>query len=162
MQSCWFAGQSSSPHGINEFRSNMCIILVFLQLPVGSIVPMNLSQLVNLRIMQNKVLWRTLAVAFCALVFFFALHAKTSVYNSLSAKVTPLTASKLWVTGQEMDTQAPESATGEILFWMTVLCLFGLYFHSERIVESGFLEPAPTNLPLRHLHRFLRPPPVQN
>ena len=135
---------------------------MFLQLPIGSIVPMDLSQLVNLRIMQNKVLWRTLAVGFCALVFFFALHAKTSVYNGSSIKVTPSTSSKLWVSGQEMDTHAPESATGSLLFWMTVLCLFGLYFHSERIVEGAFLEPAPTNLPLRHVHRFLRPPPVQN
>jgi hypothetical protein len=122
---------------------------------------MELWQIVNLRIMQNKVFWRTLALAFCALVFFFALHAKTSVYNGSSANVTPSTASKLWVSGQKMETHAPESATGGVLFWMSVLCLFGLYFHSERIFESAFLEPAPCNLPLRHLHRFLRPPPVQ-
>jgi hypothetical protein len=113
------------------------------------------------RIPQKKMLWRALAVVFCALVFFFALHAKTSVYSGSSAKITPSTASKLWVSGQKMETQAPESAGGGVLFWMAVLCLFGLYFHSERIVQSAFLEPAPSNLPLRHLQRFLRPPPIQ-
>jgi hypothetical protein len=121
----------------------------------------DLLHIVNLRIMQNKVLWRTLALGFCALVFFFALHAKTSVYNGSSCNVTPSTASKLWVSGQKMDTSAPESSTTGVLFWMTVLCLVGLYFHSERIFESAFLEPAPSNIPLRHLHRFLRPPPFQ-
>ena len=41
-------------------------------------------------------------VALCVLVFMFALHAKTAVYNGgAPAKVTPSTASKLWLNGQK-------------------------------------------------------------
>ena len=115
---------------------------------------------VNLRIMQNKGLWRALAIAFCALVFFFALHAKTAVYSGgASAKLTPSTACKLWPSGQKMEAQS-FSAGGGVLFWMSVLCLFGPFFRREPRVNSAFLAPPPYYLPLRYLHRFLRPPPV--
>ncbi len=110
--------------------------------------------------MQNKKLWRAMSVAFCALVFFFALHAKTAAYNrGALAKLTPSTASKLWLSGQKMEAQL--FATGsEVLLWMAVFCLFEPYFPRDPRVRSAFLAPPPRNLPLRFLHRFLRPPPV--
>ena len=56
--------------------------------------------------MQHERLWRGLLLMLCALVFMFALHAKTAVYNgSAPAKVTPSTASKLWLNGQKMEVQ---------------------------------------------------------
>jgi hypothetical protein len=97
----------------------------------------------------------------CALVFMFALHAKTSVYNSgAPAKVTPTTASKLWFSGNKMEVQAIDSSTA-ILFWMAFACLFGLFLHSKRRVQSVFLSPPPRNRSLRYVQRFLRPPPFQ-
>ncbi len=114
----------------------------------------------HLRITQKEVLWRVLVVVFCALVFFFALHAKTAVYNSSAPKITPSTASKLWVSGQKTETHSLESSTN-LWFWMTLFCLFSLRFRSERMVKTAFVAPVPRNRPLCYLHRFLRPPPVQ-
>jgi hypothetical protein len=122
---------------------------------------MRLWEIVNLRIMQNKVLWRTVALVFCALVFFFALHAKTAVYEGSAAKVTPSTASKLWESGQKLEPPTLKSSTGTVLFWMAAICLLSLYFHNERLAQSVFVVPAPTDRSLRHLNRFLRPPPFQ-
>ena len=116
---------------------------------------------VNLRIVQNERLWRALLLTLCVLVFMFALHAKTAVYNGgAPAKATPSTASKLWLNGQKMEVPSVDSSGG-MLFWMAVLCLVGLYLHRELRVRSAFLAPPPRNLPLRQMHRFLRPPPVQ-
>jgi len=125
-------------------------------------VTVDLWEIVSLRIMQNRVLWRTLGLAFCALVFFFALHAKTAVYEGSAAKITPSTASKLWVSGQKLEIPTLKSCTGTLLFWMAAICLLSLYFHNERLAQSVFVVPAPKDRPLRHLHRFLRPPPFQN
>ena len=114
---------------------------------------------VNLRIMRNKNLWRAFAVAFCALVFFFALHAKTAVYNGgAPPRLTPATACKLWTSGQKMQAQ-PQVSTG-VLLWITALFLFERYFERSLHVCHAFLSPPPSKLPLRHSHRFLRPPPV--
>jgi hypothetical protein len=111
-------------------------------------------------IIKKEIAWRTLAVLVCALVFFFALHAKTSVYNGSGVNVTPSTSSKLWLGGQKIQTHSLESNTG-LLFWMAVLCLLILLVRRERLECSTPLVPAHSNLPLRYLHRFLRPPPVQ-
>ena len=111
-------------------------------------------------IMQKETLWRTLAVLVCALVFFFALHAKTSIYNGSGVNVTPSTASKLWLGGQKIQTHSLESNVG-LLFWMAVLYLFILFAQRERLEYTSPLVPAHSNLPLGYLHRFLRPPPVQ-
>ena len=109
-------------------------------------------------------MWRLLLLTLCVLVFMFALHAKTAVYKGrATAKVTPstATASKLWLgDGQKMEVRSVDSG-GAALFWMAVLCLIGLYLHRELRVQSAFIAPAPRNIPLRYLHRFLRPPPVQ-
>lgn len=111
--------------------------------------------------MQNETVWRGLLLALCVLVFMFALHAKTGVYNDgAPAKVTPSTASKLWLNGEKMEVRSVDSSGGT-LFWMAVLCLIGLCLRRELRVQSAFIPPAPRNLPLRDLHRFLRPPPVQ-
>lgn len=107
-------------------------------------------------------LWRATLLWLCALVFFFALHAKVAVYNGgAPAKVTPSTASKLWLSGQKMEAQSLP-CTGVILFWIAFTCLFSLYLHREPKVRSAFVIPLPNNLRLRHLSRFLRPPPSQN
>jgi len=115
---------------------------------------------VNLRFRQNKAAWRTLAIVFCALVFFFALHAKTAVYNNgAPAKLTPSTSSKLWSSGQKLETISV-ATDGALLLWMALFCLVRPYRHSEPRAHSAFWVPFPSDLPLRHLHRFLRPPPV--
>jgi hypothetical protein len=110
--------------------------------------------------MQKKTLWRALAVLVCALVFFFALHAKTSMYNGSGVNVTPSTCSKLWLNGQKIETHSLESNVG-LLFWMALLCLFIFSVQLERLEYSASSAPAHNNLPLRYLHRFLRPPPIQ-
>jgi len=115
---------------------------------------------VILRLRQNKTAWRTLAIVFCALVFFFALHAKTAVYNhGAPAKLTPSTSSKLWSSGQKMET-GPFASDGGRLLWMALFCLLQPYFRREPRTHSVFLPPPPSDRQLRHLHRFLRPPPV--
>jgi hypothetical protein len=115
---------------------------------------------VTFRTNHNKPWLRALAIAFCALVFFFALHAKTAVYNgNSSAKLSPSTSSKLWSSGQEMEAKSFAPGSG-VLFWMALFCLFAPYFRPEPQPHGAFLAPSPSNLPLRHLHRFLRPPPV--
>ena len=112
--------------------------------------------------MRNETLWRATLLWLCSLVFFFALHAKLAVYNGdAPAKVTPSTASKLWVSSQKMESQTLESA-GVVLFWIAFTSLFSLYLHREPRVQSVFVTPPPTLFPQRHLRRFLRPPPVQD
>ena len=66
-------------------------------------------RLLPIKIMQNERLWRTLLLALCVLTFMFALHAKTAVYNGdAPAKVTPSTASKLWLSGQKMEVRSAD------------------------------------------------------
>jgi hypothetical protein len=119
---------------------------------------------VNLRILQNKALWRIVAFAFCVLVFFFALHAKTAVYNGgAPVKVTPSTSSKLWLSGNKVEIRSADLSSGAMLFWMTVLCLFQLYlYRAAPKLQTAFLTPPPRTFPLQQLHLFLRPPPVQS
>lgn len=96
----------------------------------------------------------------CALVFMFALRAKTSNYNGdAPPKVTPSTASKLWLNSQKMEVQAVDANTA-VMFWMTVVCLFALFLHSEPRVQELRVAPASSPVALQYLHRFLRPPPV--
>ena len=71
-----------------------------------------LVPLLNPRTKPGKILRAAVPVMFCVLVFFFALHAKTAVYGAAShSKVTPSTASKMWVSGQKMQSRiAPAQA----------------------------------------------------
>ncbi len=119
-------------------------------------------RLLPIKIMQNERLWRTLLLALCVLTFMFALHAKTAVYNGdAPAKVTPSTASKLWLSGQKMEVRSADPGT-RLLFWMATLCLLcGVYLRRAPRVQGAFVPPAPRDFALRHLRRFLRPPPVQ-
>lgn len=99
-------------------------------------------------------------LSMCALVFMFALRAKTSGYNGdAPPKVTPSTASKLWLSSQKMEVQSVDTSTA-IQFWMTVVCLFALFLNCEPGVRDLHLIPAPSRVALQYLHRFLRPPPV--
>jgi hypothetical protein len=96
----------------------------------------------------------------CGLVFFFALHAKTALYNGAApVKLTTATASKLWIDGQKMQVRSVDSNAGT-LFWAAVFCLYGLYLHQEPFVQSGFLTPSFSTLTAHYLHRFFRPPPI--
>jgi len=116
---------------------------------------------VNLQNTHYGGLWRKLLLALCALVFFFALHAKTALYDGAApVKVTTSTASKLWLNGQKMQVQSVDSSACA-LFWMTVFCLWGLYLHREPFVQSAIPVPPSSTLTLLYLHRFLRPPPFQ-
>jgi hypothetical protein len=100
-------------------------------------------------------------VLFCVLVFFFALHAKTAVYGAATqTKVTPSTSSKMWVSGQKMDARVlPPSAVP--LFCAVVSLLLFVLLNQPRL-QVALRVPPPSNLRLRHLHRFLRPPPFQS
>ena len=121
---------------------------------------MSTSLAVNLQLRQNKAAWQALAIVFCALVFFFALHAKTAVYNNgAPAKLTPSTSSKLWSSGQKLETKSLATGGG-LLLWAALFCLLQPYFRREKCTVSAFLAPPSSDLPLRYLHRFLRPPPV--
>ena len=116
---------------------------------------------VNLQTTHYEGLWRKLLLALCALVFFFALHAKTALYNGAApVKVTTSTASKLWLNGQKMQVQSVDSSACA-LFWVAVFCLCGLYLHREPFVQSAILVPPSSTLTLLYLRRFLRPPPFQ-
>jgi hypothetical protein len=112
--------------------------------------------------MRESILWRVTLLWLCALVFFFALHAKTAVYHGgAPAKVTPSTASKLWLSQQKMEAQTLQP-TGVVLFWIAFTCLFSLNLQREPRVRSVVVIASPNDLRLRYLHRFLRPPPFQN
>ncbi len=108
---------------------------------------------------QNEKLRRVLLLTLCFFVFLFVLRAKTEVYNGGSpVKVTPSTASKLWLSGQKMEIKSVDSSTG-VLFWMALLLLVGLALQREPNLQQVALVPAPTRSSLRQLHRFMRPPP---
>jgi len=107
---------------------------------------------------QEKTLRRALLVAACALVFFFAWHAKTAGYSRSGAvQSTPSTAAKLWLSGQKIGIP-PASSTAEPLLWAAVLCFFGMELRHEGL-RLAFAMPLPSPRNLRHLYRFLRPPP---
>jgi hypothetical protein len=115
---------------------------------------------VSLRTANNRTLWRAQLIMLCTLVFMFALHAKTAVYDGgTQSKITPSTASKLWVNGQKMEVSSINSSAA-VLFWIAALSLYGIRLHQESLVRSAFIPPVPRILPLQYLHRFLRPPPA--
>ena len=107
---------------------------------------------------RKETLCRTLIViVVCALVFLFAYHAKTGVYGPSKAKVTPVTASKLWVSSQKME-PAPQSTA--MVLWAAVLCFFALTMTPKPLLRHAVETPTPALLPSFEWHRFLRPPPV--
>jgi hypothetical protein len=101
-------------------------------------------------------------VMFCVLVFFFALHAKTAVYGAATqSKVTPSTAGKMWVSGQKIPNDVAPTHIAPF-FLALFLSLLGFQFLALPRITSAVIIPPPSILRLRHLHRFLRPPPFQN
>jgi len=121
-----------------------------------------LVPLLNPRTKRARLLRAAVPAVFCLLVFFFALHAKTAVYSGASqAKVTPSTASKLWVSGQEMQHRLAPPVSVPLFPLLLLLVL---------VVPTVLCRPAPqcspvilssNNFSLRHLRRFLRPPPAR-
>jgi hypothetical protein len=117
---------------------------------------------VNPRVVQKKAPRHALSVALCLLVFFFALHAKTAMYNGgAPVKITPSTASKLWVSGQKIEVPPAVDSGVPALVWIAALFLYAPPLHRQPLVPGVFLIPPPSNLPSWHLQRFLRPPPLQ-
>lgn len=115
---------------------------------------------VNFSIIHDKTLRRVLLFALCALVFFFAWHAKTTLYSGGGpVKATPSTATKLWLNGQKMGIPSVESSAPS-LSALVLLCLWVPYVRRERLNRTAYLTPLPTRLTLCDLHLFLRPPPV--
>lgn len=111
--------------------------------------------------MNNERVWRSLLLGLCALVFFFALHAKTALYNGAApVKVTTATASKLWLDGQKIEVRSVDSDT-DTLFWVAVFCLFGPCLTREPVVQRATLNSAIGTSTLHYRRRFLRPPPRQ-
>ncbi len=93
--------------------------------------------------MYDERFQRVLLLALCVLVFLFALHAKTAAYNGgAPAKVTPSTASKLWVSGQKMEAPPVEPGSS-VLFCMIFLCLFALNLQRQSLTQTAWITPAP-------------------
>jgi hypothetical protein len=114
---------------------------------------------VNSRMTPND-RWRTMVLLLmCALVFLFALRAKTASYNGdAPPKVTPSTSSKLWRSSQKMEVQAVDGSAA-IMFWMVAACFFGLFRHPKPLLPIVLSVKTPSQGTLQYLHRFLRPPP---
>ena len=111
-------------------------------------------------LVQDKTVRCELLFALCALVFFFAWHAKTAVYSGGGpVKATPSTAAKLWLNGQKMGVPSVETSAPP-LFATAFLCLWILFERRERVNPSAYFTPPPTRLSLCDRHLFLRPPPV--
>ena len=118
--------------------------------------------LLNPRTPRGELLRAALPAVFCLLVFFFALHAKTAMYGGASTpKVTPSTASKLWVTGEKMQTRVipPDSATQFVLL---VAALLTPMLRREPARQPSAVVPTSHHFCLQHLTRFLRPPPARS
>jgi hypothetical protein len=112
------------------------------------------------KIINSQKLRNALLLAICFLLFLFVLQAKTAVYNGKApAKVTPTTASKLWVDGHKWEDPSISSSTA-ILFWMVSLFLLALYRKPEWRAHSVRQTIHPPFSTRQHLQRFLRPPPV--
>ena len=117
----------------------------------------------NSKSTHNEGVGRTLLLALCAFVFFFALHAKTALYNGgTPAKVTTSTASKLWLDGQQKMPVVPSvDSSSSALFWIAVFCLYRWYLRREPFIQSALSTVPASTLTLRYLRRFLRPPPFE-
>ena len=90
---------------------------------------------------------QVLLLALCALVFWFALHAKTGVYgDGIPVKVTPSTAGKLWLSGQKMEIQPVTSSPSALLFCIALLLIYRLYLHRKPRVPTAFCLPAARHL----------------
>ncbi len=100
-----------------------------------------------------------LGIALCLLVFVFSFHAKTGVYGGAGGgKVSPVTASKLWLNGQKLQVKPAVSPTLIFLVAFVLLSFFGL--RREFFVSNDSRLVVARQLGLQDLHRSLRPPPL--
>ncbi len=113
----------------------------------------------KVRFIDRNRLWPLLLLAMCVLVFLFAFHAKTALYNgSQPVKATPSTSSKLWLNGQKME--VPPMVMSVILpFCVALLFVYQLVLRPEVLKSALEDSPSPRRLRLWERHRFLRPPP---
>ena len=108
----------------------------------------------------KKLLARVLPVAFCVLVFAFALDAKTSLYGPILPANAPTSSfAKLWVSSQKIEAQAV-APVSSIIFIVAAVCLFRLVLHHVPRVQSTLVAPQSSDQRARHQRRFLRPPPA--
>ena len=107
----------------------------------------------------NPVFWRILLLLACVLVFSFALHAKTAVYERGSHPQAS-TSSKLWLTG--IKTEQPSTApVVSLLFWFAAFLTCLVCRQMERRYHAVCETAAPELRRQQYLHRFLRPPPAR-
>ena len=104
----------------------------------------------------NPVFWRILLLLACVLVFSFALHAKTAVYDH-AAHPQPSTSSKLWLT--VLKSELPSATSLTSLLWLGAFLISFISWHFEQrypaVCETSVRELRQQ----QYLHRFLRPPP---
>jgi hypothetical protein len=105
---------------------------------------------------RREIQWRGML---CALVFLFAWHAKVVVYTgSSSAKAAPVKYSKLWLSGQKIDTLSLQPVS-HVPFWVAafgcLLCLRSTCLHIP------LWPPPATDFALHHLPNFFRSPPIR-
>jgi len=101
-----------------------------------------------------------LLLAACAVVFFFAFHAKVGAYDhGLGAKPTAATASKLWLDGQK--TEIPPLGSTLIVLWFAVIVLHHVPLCRAARTGEAVRKPAPARVSLLDAHSFRRPPPAR-
>jgi len=100
---------------------------------------------------------RFLVVALVVFVFVLALGAKLSLYDPPHpGAINPAAASKLWVSGEKLET----AVTGALpVLWLATLLFLSPPARRILRLEPG-RAPAARHLGLRELYRFLRPPPA--
>lgn len=101
---------------------------------------------------------RFLLLLSCALVFLFAFHAKTAIYNNPS-HIDGSTASKMWLTGTKLECDI--SASDAFAVWIFALFLLVVVPSMERRFENLRLAPVAVPRNQVYLERFFRPPPVR-
>jgi hypothetical protein len=106
----------------------------------------------------NPVFWRILLLLACVLVFSFALHAKTAVYDH-SSQPQPSTSSKLWLTA--FKTELPSASSLFFLFWFSASLICLISWQREQRYHAVCGTAARELRRQQYLHRFLRPPPLR-
>jgi hypothetical protein len=102
---------------------------------------------------------RLLLLLSCVLVFYFAFHAKTAVYQSPS-HLEGSTSSKLWLNGGKLGSDV--SVFDSAVLWALTLILLLPSISSKQAFRSVRLVPVSVRNNKQYLSRFLRPPPVSS
>jgi hypothetical protein len=102
--------------------------------------------------------WRFLLLLSCVLVFLFAFHAKTALYQN-PAHIDGSTSSKLWLNGSELDSDM--SAPIGLPFWIFAFLLLVAAPSLERPFETLRRTLVPIAGNRIFLKRFFRPPPAR-